>query len=145
MLVTSTITRYVHIHSREQLLFSPYTYGSFSVESVTLVCINLPQGGHVFVNRAVVIRSNLSLFFFFSPPKELVEYYKHHSLKEGFRTLDTTLQFPYKEPEHAAGQRGSRTGNSCEYHRLEHTYMSPKCQRHNTTKHLYSRFRNITN
>nr|KAF6398374.1 vav guanine nucleotide exchange factor 3 [Rousettus aegyptiacus] len=43
---------------------------------------------------------------------ELVEYYKHHSLKEGFRTLDTTLQFPYKEPEHAAGQRGSRTGNS---------------------------------
>lgn len=47
--------------------------------------------------------------------KELVEYYKHHSLKEGFRTLDTTLQFPYKEPEHSAGQRGNRTGNSCEY------------------------------
>ncbi|XP_061098261.1 guanine nucleotide exchange factor VAV3b isoform X2 [Conger conger] len=30
---------------------------------------------------------------------ELVEYYKHHSLKEGFRTLDTTLKFPYKSPE----------------------------------------------
>uniref|UniRef100_A0A8B9M201 Vav guanine nucleotide exchange factor 3 n=1 Tax=Accipiter nisus TaxID=211598 RepID=A0A8B9M201_9AVES len=30
---------------------------------------------------------------------ELVEYYKHHSLKEGFRSLDTTLQFPYKESE----------------------------------------------
>ncbi|XP_060778663.1 guanine nucleotide exchange factor VAV3 isoform X1 [Neoarius graeffei] len=30
---------------------------------------------------------------------ELIEYYKHHSLKEGFRTLDTTLQFPYREPE----------------------------------------------
>ncbi|XP_036129272.1 guanine nucleotide exchange factor VAV3 isoform X2 [Molossus molossus] len=43
---------------------------------------------------------------------ELVEYYKHHSLKEGFRTLDTTLQFPYKEPEHSAGQRGPRAGNS---------------------------------
>ncbi|CAD7683230.1 guanine nucleotide exchange factor VAV3 isoform 1-T1 [Lycaon pictus] len=43
---------------------------------------------------------------------ELVEYYKHHSLKEGFRTLDTTLQFPYKEPEHSAGQRGNRAGNS---------------------------------
>lgn len=43
---------------------------------------------------------------------ELVEYYKHHSLKEGFRTLDTTLQFPYKEPEHSSGQRGNRTGNS---------------------------------
>ncbi|XP_052470401.1 guanine nucleotide exchange factor VAV3 isoform X2 [Carassius gibelio] len=28
----------------------------------------------------------------------LVEYYKQHSLKEGFRTLDTTLQMPYKEP-----------------------------------------------
>ncbi|KAK7158965.1 hypothetical protein R3I94_005336 [Phoxinus phoxinus] len=27
----------------------------------------------------------------------LVEYYKEHSLKEGFRTLDTTLQMPYKE------------------------------------------------
>ncbi|XP_034163616.1 guanine nucleotide exchange factor VAV3 isoform X1 [Pangasianodon hypophthalmus] len=30
---------------------------------------------------------------------ELIEYYKHHSLKEGFRTLDTTLQFAYREPE----------------------------------------------
>lgn len=27
----------------------------------------------------------------------LVEYYKQNSLKEGFRTLDTTLQVPYKE------------------------------------------------
>uniref|UniRef100_A0A672LRL6 Guanine nucleotide exchange factor VAV3-like n=1 Tax=Sinocyclocheilus grahami TaxID=75366 RepID=A0A672LRL6_SINGR len=27
----------------------------------------------------------------------LIEYYKQHSLKEGFRTLDTTLQVPYKE------------------------------------------------
>uniref|UniRef100_A0A671S0I2 Guanine nucleotide exchange factor VAV3-like n=1 Tax=Sinocyclocheilus anshuiensis TaxID=1608454 RepID=A0A671S0I2_9TELE len=27
----------------------------------------------------------------------LVEYYKQHSLKEGFRTLDTSLQVPYKE------------------------------------------------
>ncbi|EPQ03877.1 Guanine nucleotide exchange factor VAV3 [Myotis brandtii] len=44
--------------------------------------------------------------------QELVEYYKHHSLKEGFRSLDTTLQFPYKEPEPAAGQRGSRVGSS---------------------------------
>uniref|UniRef100_A0A671PE37 Guanine nucleotide exchange factor VAV3-like n=1 Tax=Sinocyclocheilus anshuiensis TaxID=1608454 RepID=A0A671PE37_9TELE len=30
---------------------------------------------------------------------ELIEYYKHHSLREGFRTLDTTLQFAYREPE----------------------------------------------
>uniref|UniRef100_A0A7N4PC13 Vav guanine nucleotide exchange factor 3 n=1 Tax=Sarcophilus harrisii TaxID=9305 RepID=A0A7N4PC13_SARHA len=43
---------------------------------------------------------------------ELVEYYKHHSLKEGFRTLDTTLQFPYKEPENSAGQRGNRASSN---------------------------------
>ncbi|XP_034039572.1 guanine nucleotide exchange factor VAV3-like isoform X2 [Thalassophryne amazonica] len=29
---------------------------------------------------------------------DLVEYYKHHSLKEGFSSLDTTLQIPYREP-----------------------------------------------
>ncbi|TNN88400.1 Proto-oncogene vav [Liparis tanakae] len=28
---------------------------------------------------------------------DLVEYYKQHSLKEGFRSLDTTLQVPYRE------------------------------------------------
>ncbi|XP_071347906.1 guanine nucleotide exchange factor VAV3-like isoform X1 [Trachinotus anak] len=28
---------------------------------------------------------------------DLVEYYKHHSLKEGFSSLDTTLQVPYRE------------------------------------------------
>ncbi|XP_051737617.1 guanine nucleotide exchange factor VAV3 [Ctenopharyngodon idella] len=33
---------------------------------------------------------------------ELIEYYKHHSLREGFRTLDTTLQFAYREPENGA-------------------------------------------
>uniref|UniRef100_A0A8C9VGY5 Vav guanine nucleotide exchange factor 3 n=1 Tax=Scleropages formosus TaxID=113540 RepID=A0A8C9VGY5_SCLFO len=33
---------------------------------------------------------------------ELIDYYKHHSLKEGFRSLDTTLQFPYRETENAA-------------------------------------------
>lgn len=27
----------------------------------------------------------------------LVEYYKQHSLKEGFSSLDTTLQVPYRE------------------------------------------------
>ncbi|XP_022613719.1 guanine nucleotide exchange factor VAV3-like isoform X1 [Seriola dumerili] len=29
---------------------------------------------------------------------DLVEYYKQHSLKEGFSSLDTTLQVPYREP-----------------------------------------------
>uniref|UniRef100_A0A668AW27 Vav 3 guanine nucleotide exchange factor b n=1 Tax=Myripristis murdjan TaxID=586833 RepID=A0A668AW27_9TELE len=29
---------------------------------------------------------------------ELVEYYTQHSLREGFRSLDTTLQVPYREP-----------------------------------------------
>ncbi|XP_016134505.1 guanine nucleotide exchange factor VAV3-like [Sinocyclocheilus grahami] len=33
---------------------------------------------------------------------ELIEYYKHHSLREGFRTLDTTLQFAYRDPENGA-------------------------------------------
>nr|XP_033772296.1 guanine nucleotide exchange factor VAV3 isoform X2 [Geotrypetes seraphini] len=43
---------------------------------------------------------------------ELVEYYKHQSLKEGFRSLDTTLQFPYKEPENSARYRDNRAGSS---------------------------------
>uniref|UniRef100_A0A8C2UH09 Vav guanine nucleotide exchange factor 3 n=1 Tax=Coturnix japonica TaxID=93934 RepID=A0A8C2UH09_COTJA len=43
---------------------------------------------------------------------ELVDYYKHHSLKEGFRSLDTTLQFPYKESENSVGQRGNRAGGN---------------------------------
>lgn len=30
--------------------------------------------------------------------QELVEYYKQYSLKEGFSSLDTTLQVPYREP-----------------------------------------------
>lgn len=77
--------------------------------------------------------------------KELVEYYKHHSLKEGFRTLDTTLQFPYKEPEHSSGQRGNRAGNSCEYCNLEYNLLSLKDRRHDNIKHLHSRFWNRTN
>ncbi|XP_072431021.1 guanine nucleotide exchange factor VAV3 isoform X2 [Chiloscyllium punctatum] len=36
---------------------------------------------------------------------ELVEYYKYHSLKEGFRSLDTTLRYPYKDPEDGPIQR----------------------------------------
>ncbi|OXB54343.1 hypothetical protein ASZ78_012539 [Callipepla squamata] len=43
---------------------------------------------------------------------ELVDYYKHHSLKEGFRSLDTTLQFPYKESENSVGQRSNRAGGN---------------------------------
>lgn len=29
--------------------------------------------------------------------QDLVEHYKQHSLKEGFSSLDTTLQAPYRE------------------------------------------------
>ncbi|XP_063062871.1 guanine nucleotide exchange factor VAV3 isoform X2 [Engraulis encrasicolus] len=43
---------------------------------------------------------------------ELIEYYKHHSLREGFKSLDTTLQFPYKEPENALMHRGNRAGSN---------------------------------
>ncbi|GCB82121.1 hypothetical protein scyTo_0022282, partial [Scyliorhinus torazame] len=51
---------------------------------------------------------------------ELVEYYKYHSLKEGFRSLDTTLQNPYKEPEEvsmykAQRGRGHSASISCGY------------------------------
>ncbi|KAM4606741.1 guanine nucleotide exchange factor VAV3 [Polymixia lowei] len=43
---------------------------------------------------------------------ELIEYYKHHSLREGFRSLDTTLQFPYREAENGAMQRSNRPGGN---------------------------------
>ncbi|KAM9827824.1 LOW QUALITY PROTEIN: guanine nucleotide exchange factor VAV3 [Neosynchiropus ocellatus] len=43
---------------------------------------------------------------------ELIEYYKHHSLREGFRSLDTTLQFPYRETENATMHRINRSGGN---------------------------------
>uniref|UniRef100_A0A8C4SQE3 Vav 3 guanine nucleotide exchange factor a n=1 Tax=Erpetoichthys calabaricus TaxID=27687 RepID=A0A8C4SQE3_ERPCA len=43
---------------------------------------------------------------------ELIEYYKHHSLKEGFRSLDTTLLFPFKEPENSAAHRRIRSAGN---------------------------------
>ncbi|XP_034428126.1 guanine nucleotide exchange factor VAV3 isoform X1 [Hippoglossus hippoglossus] len=43
---------------------------------------------------------------------ELIEYYKHHSLREGFRSLDTTLQFPFQEAENAAVHRINRSGGN---------------------------------
>ncbi|MEE6525382.1 hypothetical protein FKM82_025342, partial [Ascaphus truei] len=46
---------------------------------------------------------------------ELVAHYKHRSLKEGFRSLDTTLLLPYKSPESPAGQRSGQTSGVCEY------------------------------
>ncbi|XP_051867909.1 guanine nucleotide exchange factor VAV3 [Pristis pectinata] len=41
--------------------------------------------------------------------QELVDYYSYHSLKEGFRCLDTTLQIPYKIPEGASGNRAAQS------------------------------------
>ena len=81
-------------------------YGKFSIK---LIIPSL----HIIMCQGVCVFDSFLL-------KELVEYYKHHSLKEGFRTLDTTLQFPYKEPEHSTGQRGNRAGISCEYCNLEY-------------------------
>lgn len=40
---------------------------------------------------------------------ELVEYYKHQSLREGFRSLDTALLFPYKAVENQAGHASNRS------------------------------------
>ncbi|RVE62089.1 hypothetical protein OJAV_G00177490 [Oryzias javanicus] len=34
----------------------------------------------------------------FKTVQDLVDYYQQHSLKEGFSSLDTTLQVPYREP-----------------------------------------------
>ncbi|KAK6299509.1 hypothetical protein J4Q44_G00295420 [Coregonus suidteri] len=48
---------------------------------------------------------------------ELIEYYQHYSLKEGFRSLDTTLQFPYREQESAAVLCTNRPGGN-QNHRL---------------------------
>ncbi|XP_032883749.1 guanine nucleotide exchange factor VAV3-like [Amblyraja radiata] len=44
--------------------------------------------------------------------KELVEYYGCHSLKEGFRCLDTILQTPYKVPESALRNRTVQAAGS---------------------------------
>uniref|UniRef100_A0A3Q3IIG8 Vav guanine nucleotide exchange factor 3 n=1 Tax=Monopterus albus TaxID=43700 RepID=A0A3Q3IIG8_MONAL len=43
---------------------------------------------------------------------ELIEYYKHHSLREGFRSLDTTLQFPFRELESTTVHRLNRPGGN---------------------------------
>lgn len=42
--------------------------------------------------------NNCSVLF----SQELVEFYQQNSLKDCFKSLDTTLQFPYKEPERRA-------------------------------------------
>lgn len=48
----------------------------------------------------------------FKSVKDLVNYYKLHSLKEGFRSLDTTLQYPVKEAENSSLTRSNRmSGN----------------------------------
>uniref|UniRef100_A0A3P8U6M3 Vav 3 guanine nucleotide exchange factor b n=1 Tax=Amphiprion percula TaxID=161767 RepID=A0A3P8U6M3_AMPPE len=39
---------------------------------------------------------------------DLVEYYRQHSLKEGFSSLDTTLQVPYRELKQRDGEKGNR-------------------------------------
>lgn len=46
--------------------------------------------------------------------QELIEYYKHHSLREGFRSLDTTLQYPYRDSEIATVHRLNRSGSNSE-------------------------------
>ncbi|XP_056248339.1 guanine nucleotide exchange factor VAV3-like isoform X2 [Seriola aureovittata] len=43
---------------------------------------------------------------------DLVEYYKQHSLKEGFSSLDTTLQVPYREPSNGNMPRAITTAGS---------------------------------
>ncbi|KAB0394053.1 hypothetical protein E2I00_001757, partial [Balaenoptera physalus] len=46
-------------------------------------------------------------------PRELVEYYQCHSLKESFKQLDTTLKYPYKSRERVASRASTRSpGNT---------------------------------
>ena len=108
------------------LLRQQGAYGKFSIN---LIIPSL----HIIMCQGVCVFDSFLL-------KELVEYYKHHSLKEGFRTLDTTLQFPYKEPEHSTGQRGNRAGISCEYCNLEYNLLTPKDWRHDNIEHLHFNF-----
>lgn len=44
----------------------------------------------------------------------LVEYYKQHSLKEGFSSLDTTLQVPYRDLSNGNMPRAITKGGSGE-------------------------------
>ncbi|XP_028986528.1 guanine nucleotide exchange factor VAV3-like isoform X3 [Betta splendens] len=44
-----------------------------------------------------LMSQGLSLLYCDCFTQDLVEYYKQHSLKEGFSSLDTTLQVPYRE------------------------------------------------
>nr|XP_046178301.1 guanine nucleotide exchange factor VAV3b isoform X2 [Oncorhynchus gorbuscha] len=46
---------------------------------------------------------------------DLVDYYKQHSLREGFKSLDTTLQVPFREPSNGNNMpQGIRhTGSVC--------------------------------
>lgn len=53
-----------------------------------------------------------------------MECYKYHSLKEGFKSLDTTLQYPYKECENAVDQRSNRASSNCEHCQLKYKLSS---------------------
>lgn len=59
------------------------------------------------------------LFFVLFFVQELVEYYKHQSLREGFRSLDTALLFPYKAVENQAGHASNRSSGMCKYSSID--------------------------
>lgn len=79
------------------------------------------------------------------PCQELVEFYQQNSLKDCFKSLDTTLQFPFKEPErraiskptgrmHQAGaaapapsHRGEKAGG-CHGHSFQWAWGGPICE-----------------
>ncbi|XP_075878053.1 guanine nucleotide exchange factor VAV3b isoform X2 [Nelusetta ayraudi] len=48
----------------------------------------------------------------FRTVQDLVEYYQRHSLKEGFSSLDTTLQVPYREQSNGKMPRAMTKANS---------------------------------
>ncbi|CAG07153.1 unnamed protein product, partial [Tetraodon nigroviridis] len=68
--------------------------GCFYIAESRLFKTVLPTGSHIRLMRVPPSCDYLT--------QDLVEYYKQYSLKEGFSSLDTTLQVPYREPSNGS-------------------------------------------
>uniref|UniRef100_A0A8C6VRR6 Vav guanine nucleotide exchange factor 2 n=1 Tax=Nothobranchius furzeri TaxID=105023 RepID=A0A8C6VRR6_NOTFU len=55
---------------------------------------------------------------------ELVEYYQSHSLKESFKSLDTTLRYPYKSRERSLSRASTRSPATCASYNF--SFLSPQ-------------------
>lgn len=82
--------RYLVVSSNRQLLPNQPPY--MSLLSFLYVCTQY----HLDLLWPTDVKG-IFLFYCGCFTQDLVEYYKQHSLKEGFSSLDTTLQVPYRE------------------------------------------------